>query len=62
MSELIENHSKQIIDQQRLRDEKVAAIHSNMFSFTLYCAIFILIVKLSQIFCVRNKLKYKKLI
>ena len=59
---LIEKHSKDIIEKQKGRDQKIAMIHSNMFRFSLYCAIFILIVKLGQLFCVRNKLKYKKLI
>jgi hypothetical protein len=61
-SERIERHSKEIIEKQKNRDSKITNIHSNMFNFSFYCAIFILIVKLGQIFCVRNKLKYKKLI
>ena len=61
-SSQIIRHSKEIIEKQKARDSKISSIHSNMFNFGFYCAIFVLIVKLGQIFCVRNKLKYKKLI
>ena len=61
-SNLIKDHSKEVIQKQKERDQKMTTIHANVFNFSLYCAFFIFIVKAGQILCVRNRLNYKKLI
>ena len=59
---MVKEHAKEIIEKQKKRDERVSIIHSNMYNFSFYCAFFILAVKLIQIFCVKSKVTYKKLI